>query len=142
MNMRQLYPQAAQWTTSLPEIEGKRPWTFNRVKLITVDDLFRLFLRHGVWFARDLHGLHPIDIVTSQGNCNSAVAERLLNFGHVNGAIIFSPWLGSNRIHSNGDIGQISIGWNIEEGQGIAALTRLPIGWVLNAQHRGSKVGY
>ena len=43
--------EAALWATSLTKIEGERPWTFDGVKLIAVDDQLRLFLGHGVWFA-------------------------------------------------------------------------------------------
>jgi hypothetical protein len=43
--------EAVLWTTSLAEVEYKRPWTLDRVKLIAIDDLLRLFLRHCVWFA-------------------------------------------------------------------------------------------
>ena len=50
------------YTVSLPKIEGERPGTFDRVKLIAVDDLLRLFLRHCLWFAYDLHCLRPIHI--------------------------------------------------------------------------------
>ena len=34
----------ADYTISLSKIEGERPGTFDGVKLITVDDLLRLFL--------------------------------------------------------------------------------------------------
>ena len=35
----------ADYTISLPKIEGERPGTFDGVKLIAVDDLLRLFTR-------------------------------------------------------------------------------------------------
>ena len=47
--------EAVLWATSLTKVEGERPRTFDRVKLVTVDELFRFFLRHRIRFADDLH---------------------------------------------------------------------------------------
>jgi hypothetical protein len=50
------------YTTSLTKIEGEGPRAFDRVELVAEHNLLRLFFGHGIWFAGDLHRLHPIDI--------------------------------------------------------------------------------
>jgi hypothetical protein len=69
----------ADYTISLPKIEGERPRTFDSVKLIAVDDLFRLLLRHCLWFAYDLHCLRPIHIRAFERNGEAAFAQHLLD---------------------------------------------------------------
>src|SRR5215207_4340054 len=105
----------ADYTTSLSKIEGKRPRAFFREKLLAVNVLLRLFLKHRVWFTYDLHGLHSIDICTIERDCNSALGQTLLNFRHIDGAIILGTRLGSNGFYSERYVGQIGIGWNVEE---------------------------
>src|SRR4030095_14196039 len=76
------------YTASLPKIEGERPWSFDRVKLVAIDVLLRFLLGHGVWLACDLHGLHPVHIRAIKSDPNAAVVEGLLNLWHIDRTVI------------------------------------------------------
>ena len=113
--MRLLYSEAVLWATLLTKIEGKCPRTLDRIKFVAVDDLFRFFLGHCVWFAHDLHCLHPIRIHTTQLDGDATLIERLLDLGHVDRAIFFRTRRCGDCIYRNDGRCKVSVRRNVEE---------------------------